>query len=161
MNKATVLRDLDRTRELVVPFFDSDAELLRRSYGTGKWTLRQILAHLADSEVVSQARTRFILSEPGTSIVPFDQDKWTRTLLYEQRSVPLMRRLFITTRESLIELVDLLPEVLFGREGRHPEHPSYRAWDVVTRTATHTKHHYGQLVAIRDGVPWLPPSPSA
>jgi hypothetical protein len=161
MNKATVLRDLDRSRELVVPFFDSDAPLLRRSYGPGKWTLRQILAHLADSEVVSQTRTRFILSEPGVSIVPFDQDKWTRTLLYDQRSIPLMRRLFITTRESLIELVDLLPEALFGREGRHPEHPSCRAWDVVTRTATHTMHHYGQLVAIRDGVPWPPPSPSA
>ena len=161
MNKASVLRDLDRSRELVVPFFDSGGELLRRSYGPGKWTLRQILAHLADSEVVFQSRVRFILSEPGCPVVPFDQDRWARTLLYDQRSVPLMRRLFITTRESLIELVDLLPEALFGREGKHPERPSFRAWDVVTGAATHTMHHYGQLVAIRDGIPWAPPAPPA
>jgi hypothetical protein len=65
-----------------------------------------------------------------------------------------MRRLFTAARESLIELVDLLPEAIFGREGRHPEHPSYRAWDVVTKASTHTMHHYGQLEAIRDGKEW-------
>ncbi len=106
-----------------------------------------------------QARARFILSEPGCAIVPFDQDKWAKTLIYTRRSVPLMRRLYVAARESLIELVDLLPEVIFGREGKHPEFPSYRAWDVVTRTSTHNIHHYGQLVAIRDGTPWPPPPP--
>jgi hypothetical protein len=154
VNKATVLRDLRRSLELTLPFFDWDAAQLARTYAAGKWNARQILGHLADCELVFQARTRFILSEPGAPIAPFDPDRWARTLVYPQRGVPLMRRLFTAARESLIELVDLLPEAIFGREGRHPEHPSYRAWDVVTKASTHTMHHYGQLEAIRDGKEW-------
>jgi len=155
MNKATVLRDLRRSLDHILPFFDWDPAQLSRTYAAGKWTARQILAHLVDSELVFQARARFILSEPGCAITPFDQDRWARTLVYPQRSVPLMRRLFAATRDSLIELVDLLPEAIFGREGSHPQHPSYRAWDVVTKAATHTMHHYGQLEAIRDGKEWV------
>jgi hypothetical protein len=158
MNKAAVLRDLERSRELIHPFFDADPAGMRKTYAPGKWTQQEILAHLADSEVVWQARVRHILAEPGCAVVPFDQDRWALTLLYGQRSVPRMRRLFVACRENLIELVDLLPEAIFGREGKHPEHPSYRAWDIVTKAATHTMHHYGQLVAIRDGAPWVNPA---
>jgi hypothetical protein len=161
VNKAVVLRDLERSRELTIPIFDWPASELLRSYGPGKWTARQILAHLTDSEIVFQARTRFILSEPGCAIPPFDQDDWAKTLAYPVRSVSLMRRLYTASRESLIELVDLLPEAIFGREGKHPEFPSYRAWDVVTRTATHNMHHYGQLEAIRDGKEWTASSAQA
>lgn len=159
MNKPSVIRDLDRSKELVLPFFDAEPALLRRSYAPGKWSAQEILAHLTDCETVFQARVRFILAEPGVAVVPFDQQKWAKTLAYPQRRVPLMRRLFVASRESLIELVDLLPEAIFGREGRHPEHPSYRAWDVVTKASTHTMHHWGQLVAIRDDVSWAPSPP--
>jgi len=160
MHKVTILSELRRGMDLTHPFFGSDPALLRRSYAPGKWTMHEILAHLVDCEVVFQARTRHILAEPGCAVAPFDQDKWARTLLYPQRNLALLRRLFTATRESLIELVDLLPEALFGREGKHPDHPSYRAWDVVSRAATHNMHHYGQLVAIRDGTEWRPPSPA-
>jgi len=159
MNKASVIRDLDRSRELVIPFFDSETALLRKSYAPGKWSAQQILGHLTDAELVFHTRVRFILSEPGCPIPPFDQDKWTKTLQYPLRKVPLMRRLFQANRESMIELADLLPEAIFAREGKHPEFASYRAWDVLTRACTHTMHHWGQLVAIRDGTEWKPPSP--
>jgi hypothetical protein len=156
MNKVTIISELRRALDLTLPCFEWDAALLARSYGPGKWTARQILAHLTDCEIVFQERTRRILSEPGCAITPFDQDKWAKTLLYPQRSLPLMRRVYSSTRESLIELVDLLPEPIFGREGKHPEHPQYRAWDVVSRASTHNMHHYAQLMAIRDGAEWPP-----
>jgi hypothetical protein len=158
VNKVPVLEDLRRTHQLTLPFFELEAPLLARSYAPGKWTARQILAHLTDCEIVFQARARMILAEPGCAIVPFDQDRWAKTLAYPQRNLPLMRRLYTAARESLIELVDLLPEPLFGREGRHPERPSYRAWDIVTYAGTHNRHHYSQLFAIREGTPWTPSS---
>lgn len=160
MNKATVIRDLKRSLELTIPFFDSGLDVLRQSYAPGKWSLRQLLCHVADSECVFQVRCRHILSEPGIAVIPFDQDKWAKTLVYPQRDIMLMRRFLISTRESLIELVDLLPEAIFGRFGTHPEYPAYRAWDIVTKSSTHMMHHYGQMVAIRDGIPWPPSAPA-
>ena len=85
-----------------------------------------------------------------------NQDKWAKTLIYTQRDLLLTRRLFITSRESMIELIDFLPEQIFGRTGTHSELGSIRAWDVVSKTATHNMHHYGQLVAIREGTSWAP-----
>lgn len=156
ITKPSLMSELRRALDLTLPFFEWERELLARSYAPGKWTARQILGHLADCEIVFQVRVRLILAEPGSPIAPFDQDKWARTLAYPQRSLALARRLYAAARESLIELVDLLPEGLFGREGKHPEHASYRAWDVAGRAATHNLHHYGQLAAIRDGSEWKP-----
>lgn len=156
MNKPQILHELKRTLDLLFPMFDWDPALLGRSYAPGKWAARQILAHVVDSECVFHVRMRHILSEPYVAIVPFDQEKWARTLAYPQRNMRLMQKLWTATRESLMELVDLLPEPLFGREGKHPERPSYRAWDVASYAATHAMHHYGQLVAIREGQPWQP-----
>lgn len=159
MNKGNVMSELRRGLDLTLPFFTWEPGMLAKSYGPGKWTAQQVLGHLADCEIVFQVRARLILSEPGAAITPFDQDRWCRTLLYNRRSMALSRRLFNAARDSLIELVDLLPEEIFGREGRHPQHPSYRAWDVATRAASHNFHHLGQLEAIRDGTAWAAPAP--
>ena len=158
MNKATIISELKRALTLTIPFFEAEPAFLLKSYAPGKWNARQILSHLTDSEIVYQARTRHILSEPGCPIAAFDQDKWAKCLAYTQRDMLLMRRLYTTARESLIELVDFLPEQIFGRTGVHSEYGPIRAWDVVSKAATHNMHHYGQLVAIREGQPWLPPS---
>jgi hypothetical protein len=156
MNKATIISELKRALTLTIPFFEAEPAFLQKSYGPGKWSARQILAHLADTELLFHYRTRMILSEPGCAIAAMNQDKWAKTLIYTQRDLLLTRRLFITSRESMIELVDFLPEQIFGRSGTHSELGSIRAWDVVSKTATHNMHHYGQLVAIREGTSWAP-----
>lgn len=158
MSKTVVISELRRSLDLTYPCFDWDAEILARSYAPEKWTAREVLAHLTDCEIVFQDRVRRIVAEPGCAIQPFDQDRWARTLAYRQRSLSVMRRLYSAARESLIELVDLLPEGIFGREGRHPHYVSYRAWDVVARASTHNMHHYGQLEAARDAREWAPPA---
>ena len=110
MNKATILSELQRALTLTIPFFEADPAFLQKSYAPGKWNVRQILAHVTDTEIVHQYRTRMILSEPGCKISAFDENKWAKTLAYAQRDMLLMRRTFTCTRESIIELVDLLPE---------------------------------------------------
>jgi hypothetical protein len=161
LNKGQITSELRRSLDLMIPFFDWDEKQLRKTYAPGKWTAKEILCHIVDTELVLHMRARFILAEPYVQIVPFDQAKWAKALSYPQRNLGLARRAWTTNRESLIEMVDLVPEPLFGREGKHPEHASYRAWDVVNYVETHARHHYGQLLAIRDGRPWpavAPPS---
>lgn len=156
MNKAGIISELKRALTLTIPFFEAEPAFLQKSYAPGKWTARQILAHLTDMELVFHTRTRMILAEPGIAIASIDQDKWTKTLMPTQRDMLLMRRLFTTSRECLVELIDFLPEQIFGRTGVHSEKGTIRAWDIVGYMSTHNMHHYGQLVAIREGKPWAP-----
>ena len=51
----------------------------------GKWSVTEILAHLADTELVGGWRMRLILGSNGVSIQPFDQDAWAETLGYAKR----------------------------------------------------------------------------
>jgi hypothetical protein len=52
---------------------------LRKRPAPGKWSVGEILAHLADCEIVTGYRMRSILGAPGTPIAAFDQDKWAES----------------------------------------------------------------------------------
>lgn len=62
-----------RIRELVGRWSPADLE---RSYAPGKWSVRQILIHLAQTELALGARIRFALGTPGYVAQPFAQDAW-------------------------------------------------------------------------------------
>ena len=63
----------------------------------GKWTIRQIMAHLADAEMVGAHRLRLVVAEDNPTLTSFDQDAWTRNLDYARRkptqSLDTFRRL--------------------------------------------------------------------
>jgi hypothetical protein len=56
-----------------------DAGRMERTYAPGKWTARQILAHLADAEIGIGFRLRQALAEDNHAAQPFDQDRWARS----------------------------------------------------------------------------------
>lgn len=58
---------------------------LRKRPAPDKWSVGEILAHLADSEIVRGWRMRQILGSPGTPIQAFDQDSWAAAAHYEKR----------------------------------------------------------------------------
>ena len=64
---------------------DVHASKLRRRPAPGKWSVAEILAHLADSEIARSWRIRQILGAPGTVIQAFDQDAWVTAGHYEKR----------------------------------------------------------------------------
>src|SRR5882724_5782347 len=63
----------------------------------GKWSIRQIMAHLADGELVGAFRLRLVIAEDNPTLTAFDQDAWTRNLDYARRkptqSLDTFRRL--------------------------------------------------------------------
>ncbi len=77
---ATLMRQLERTRDETMGYFSLGDADLARTYGPGKWSVRFILHHLADSETVFLYRIRRVVSEPGQVIWVYDQDAWARGL---------------------------------------------------------------------------------
>ncbi|MBL8234748.1 MAG: DinB family protein, partial [Bryobacterales bacterium] len=68
-----------------------------RAPAPGKWSIRQILCHIADTELIAGDRIRRILAEDNPTLIPFDPDAWATKLDYDRReissTVEILRRL--------------------------------------------------------------------
>src|SRR4029450_1262018 len=96
----------------------SAADLARRP-APEKWSIQEIVAHLADDELVGGYRLRMILSSPGTAIQGFDQDVWVRTGRYETRDVSSALELFRILREANLALLRSLSAEEWDMFGVH------------------------------------------
>src|SRR5882672_11393551 len=101
----------------------ADAELDARP-APGKWTARQIVHHLADSEMTSAIRLRLLVAEDRAQIRPYDQELFARTLHYD-RPVASSMLAFQAARASNGDLLDRLTEAQWAKVGTHPEHDHY------------------------------------
>ena len=86
----------------------------------GKWTAREIVHHLADSEMTAAVRFRLLLAEDRPAIKGYDQDHFADRLHY-QRPHEASLELFRAARASTAELLGCLTEADWLREGTHSE----------------------------------------
>jgi uncharacterized damage-inducible protein DinB len=112
----------------------------------GKWSVRQILAHLADCEMAFGFRLRQVYS--GVRVMqPFDQDEWAR--VYGSYSAGLALATFAALRDWNLAFVGGLSEADKRLEGMHPERGEMVLWTVVETIAGHDLHHLRGLEAAR------------
>src|ERR1700730_17592827 len=97
------------------------AAKLRKRPAPGKWSVAEILAHLADSEIVRGWRMRQILGAPGTPIQAFDQDAWAISGHYEKRDARKSLELFRVLREANLALLKSLTPQQKKYHGVHAE----------------------------------------
>ncbi len=97
---------LRSTKEETLRFFDLPESDLIKTYGEGKWSVRQILNHLADAETVLYERFRRIIGEQTEVLWGFDQDLWAVNLGYESFPLSLNKEIYSSVREAIIYLVD-------------------------------------------------------
>jgi len=95
-------------------------EELDAAFAPGKWTTRQIVHHLADSEMTAAIRFRLLLAEDRPAIKGYDQDRFA-TLLHYDRPHEASLELFRSARASTAELMGCLSESEWLREGTHTE----------------------------------------
>ena len=124
------------------------AELAHRS-APGKWSIQEIVAHLADDELVGGYRLRMILSSPGTAIQAFDQDIWARTGRYDKTDVGLSLELFRVLRQANLALLRSLRTEEWGLSGVHAERGVESIRDIAMYFAGHDINHFKQIEAIR------------
>ncbi len=128
----------------------SKKQLLQRP-GPGKWSIAEILAHLADAELVGGWRMRLIAGSNGVSVQPFDQDVWAQTFSYARRDPAGSLETFRALRESNLAMLKALPENLWENYGMHQERGKETIRDIVRMFAGHDLNHLGQVENIKKG----------
>jgi uncharacterized damage-inducible protein DinB len=121
---------------------------LRKRPAPGKWSAGEILAHLADCEIVTGWRMRQILGAPGTPIQPFDQDSWAAAGHYEKRDARKSLEQFRSAREANLALLKSLTQEQWKHHGLHAERGVETIEHIVRMMAGHDLNHLGQVERI-------------
>jgi uncharacterized damage-inducible protein DinB len=123
-----------------------DAGTLNRIPAPGKWSIRDILSHLADCEIVFAFRLRQALAEHHHVIQPFDQDAWAAT--YDRNDAPQALAVFSVVRRWNVALVQRMSAADLARTLNHPERGDMTVKVVVDTMAGHDINHLGQIEKI-------------
>jgi hypothetical protein len=140
-----LLQALDRTRDETLRCFELGERELSFSYGPGKWSVRQILHHLADAETVMAERIRRILSEGRRVLWAFDQEAWAQALDYSTMPLELSREIYRSTRAGVRYLATLYYEKNGQLEWVHSETGVRTLRDELDKVAAHNEHHLDQI----------------
>ena len=116
--------------------------------GPGRWTVREIIHHLADSEMTAAIRLRRLLAEDRPEIKGYDQDEFARRLYYD-RPYETSLEVFKYARESTAELLERMQPADWIREGTHSEMGRYTAETWLGIYAVHAHKHALQIRAAR------------
>jgi hypothetical protein len=133
----------------------SDREL-DASPAPGKWTAREIVHHLADSEMTAAIRLRLLIASPTPRIMGYDQDEFAVRLRYQDRPIEAALDALSAARRTSAELLDRLTEAEWQREGTHSEIGAYSVERWLEIYAVHAHHHATQIVTARQAVAMLP-----
>jgi len=119
---------------------------LNRSPAPGKWSIREILCHLADCEIVFAFRIRQTLAEPHHVVQPFDQDIWAQP--YSAYSAQGALAAFTAVREWNLALVRSLSSEAFDKPVTHPERGSMTLRTIIETMGGHDINHMKQIQGI-------------
>ena len=113
----------------------------------GKWTPRQILAHLSDVEAVQRMRVMAMLSQDKPVMLGFDADAWAAVGEYAKRDVRLSVATFAALRTSNLELWGTLKPDQLERRGTHPTRGEFSIAEWLGFVVKHDLNHLTQLEA--------------
>lgn len=124
-------------------------EMLGRPEGEGKWSIREVVQHLADNELVHTYRMRRILAEPTPELEGFDQDHWAKRLDYAGDGFKEALDLFRALRASNLRLLRSLSDEELDRFGLHSERGQESVRRISQLIAAHDLVHQNQIARIK------------
>lgn len=114
----------------------------------GKWSIAEILAHLADSEIVLSWRMRQVICQNGAPMQAADQNVWAQTLDYAGQDPKVSLEIFRVLRENNLRMLEVLPRKLWENYGMHSEHGKQTLAHIVRMYAGHDLNHLAQVEEI-------------
>lgn len=148
----------DCIRLLTSAFSGYPREALDHKPSAGAWSLRQILAHLIDHELNVSLRIRYIIAEPNTTIIPYDQDLWSNELDYDGEETQPMLEIFALLRQRNTRLLQRLPSHIWERNFIHPKWGNTSLRNYLNKQYSHLQSHLRQME--RAFLAWLKTQPS-
>jgi DinB superfamily len=116
----------------------------------GKWTACEIVQHLADSEMNGAIRLRKLLTEDAPQIQGYDQDNFAERLRYNERDIAPALEAFRAARATTSQILEVMTEDDWAREGTHTESGRYTAEDWLRIYAAHAHDHAAQIRRLRE-----------
>ena len=139
----------DRIRKLLRGLSERQ---VRTRPAPGKWCILEIVAHLADGEVILGSRYRFVAAHDRPPLLCSDQDAFAERLGPLNAKAVDLADDFAMARAVNLGLLERLPEEAWERVGLHSERGEESIRDMVAYYAGHDRHHLSQIETIRTGL---------
>ena len=121
---------------------------LRKRPAPDKWSVAEILAHLADVEIVISWRMRSVLGAPGTPVQAYDQNAWVTALHYDKRDPRKDLEQQRILREANLAMLKTLTPAQWKQFGMHSERGQESIEKIARMTAGHDLNHIQQIERI-------------
>lgn len=138
-----------RLRELVDGLDDA---ALRQPEAPGKWSILEVIGHLADTEAVYRYRMRMSVAQPGSAIPDYDQDLWAGGLRYNDGDLENALREIEALRAANLAWLERLSEEEMDRAGVHEERGVESVRRIVALLAAHDLVHRNQIQRIKSAL---------
>ena len=122
----------------------SDEQLTTRP-SKDKWSIGEILAHLAEDEIATAWRYRQMVEHTGLQLAGFDQDLWARTGDYASRVPQESLALFRLLRNANLQFLQQITPEQWECFGIHAERGRITIRDLVSHMAGHDANHIDQI----------------
>ena len=126
-------------------------ETLRRRPAPQKWSVLEILAHLAEDELTTSWRYRQMIELPGVTLMGFNQDLWAQLGDYASWSPQDALEMFRLLRESNMRLLSRLSPEQWNSPGHHSERGPISVRELASHMAAHDNNHILQIERILAG----------
>jgi hypothetical protein len=146
--KQLVLQYKDGHRVVAEALIGATDQDLDARPAPGKWSAREIVHHLADSEMTSAIRLRLLVATDHPTIAGYDQDEFARRLYYD-RPIGASIEAFRAARRTTADILDRLTEAQWSRQGTHSEHCRYTIENWLEIYAAHAHNHADQIRVAR------------
>ncbi|HKD91296.1 MAG TPA: DinB family protein [Terriglobales bacterium] len=149
---ARAIDEIERAPEQIAAVVATltDAQL-RYKPNPKKWSALEILAHLADVELIYGFRLRQIIAQPGSTITPIDQDAWANALDYRSACVSEILEPYRCVRRANVALLHRLTTTDLGKAAFHPERDGdFTLADLIAFMRQHDPNHLRQIERLRE-----------
>ncbi len=128
----------------------SDSKLYQRP-DPAKWSIGEVIAHLAEAEIVNSWRYRQMVEQNGCPLSPYDQEMWNKLGDYPSRTPADSLQLFRMLRENNLRVFDRLTPEQWEHYGMHAERGRLTVRDLVQLIAGHDLNHMEQIRKVLEG----------